>query len=141
MKKYPFIILASVIVASFLSTGAGVLNPEPQKKDLGIGPVKNVVLGPLNAKMAAAGKVLFTSKCALCHELDQKKIGPPLRNITKDSAPEYIMNLVLNSVQMQKEDPAVKELIKKYNNVIMPPPGLNQAQARSVLEYLRSVAK
>jgi len=51
------------------------------------------------------------------------------------------MNLLVNAPQMQKEDPIVKDLFKKYNNVPMPDPGFNQSQARSVLEYLRSVAK
>jgi cytochrome c len=141
MKKYPFLTVSSLVVISVLGIGASVIRLDPQAKDHGIGPVKNVELGPLNKKMADEGKAIFTTKCFLCHELDQKKIGPPLRNITKDRAPEYIMNLIVNSVQMQKEDPNVKALIKKYNNVIMPPPGINQTQARSVLEYLRSVAK
>ena len=89
----------------------------------------------------AEGKGIFNEKCVLCHELDQLKIGPPLRNITKDRAPEYIMNLLLNTAGMQKDDPSVRALIKKYNNIVMISPELNEAKARSVLEYLRSVAK
>ena len=77
----------------------------------------------------------------ICHDLDQPKIGPTLRNVTKARSPEFIMNMLVNTVQMQKEDATIKELIKKYNNIIMTPPMLNQEQARSVLEYLRSVAK
>ena len=55
--------------------------------------------------------------------------------------PEFIMNLLVNTVQMQKENATIKELIKKYNNIIMTPPMLSQEQARSVLEYLRSMEK
>jgi len=95
----------------------------------------------LDKKMITEGKGIFNDKCALCHELDQLKIGPPLRNITKDRAPEYIMNLLLNTEAMQKADPNVKALIKKFNNIIMIDPALNEAKARSVVEYLRSVAK
>jgi hypothetical protein len=51
------------------------------------------------------------------------------------------MNLLLNSTQMQKDDPLVKSLLKQYNNLPMPDPALNQSKARSVLEYLRSNAK
>ena len=80
-------------------------------------------------------------QCIVCHDLDQKKIGPALRNVTKQRAPEFIMNLLLNSAQMQKEDPIIKALLKEYNNLPMPDPALNQAKARSVLEYMRSVAK
>ena len=76
-----------------------------------------------------------------CRVLDTKKIGPSLRNITKERMPEYIMNLLVNAVQMQKQDPFVKALLKKYNNVLMPDPAITQVQARTVLEYLRSVEK
>ena len=79
--------------------------------------------------------------CVACHDLDQKKLGPALKNVTKERSPEFIMNLLLNTAQMQKDDPTVKALLKEYNNLPMPDPGFNQAKARSVLEYLRSLAK
>jgi mono/diheme cytochrome c family protein len=91
--------------------------------------------------MVGEGKGLFTSKCAMCHDLDAKKVGPTLRTVTKVRKPEYIMNVLLNSAKMQKEDATMKDLVAKYNKVPMPETGLNQVQARSVLEYLRSVAK
>ncbi|MEI7522763.1 MAG: cytochrome c [Mariniphaga sp.] len=112
-----------------------------QEKSHGIGPVKTVALGPLNPKWVDEGKGIFNMQCIVCHDLDQKKIGPALRNVTKQRAPEFIMNLLLNSAQMQKEDPIIKALLKEYNNLPMPDPALNQAKARSVLEYMRSVAK
>jgi len=114
---------------------------DQQEKDLGIGPVKSVVLGPVNSKMAGEGKVIYTNQCIMCHDIDQNKLGPALRNVTKTRTPEYIMNILLNPVQMQKENATVKALLVKYNNLPMPDPSLNQAKARSVLEYLRSLAK
>ena len=161
MKKYLLFFACVVLVPAF-SIGsalcAGKMNPlqanipetdiistselsVPQDKDRGIGPIKNVELGPLNKKMVDEGKSIFTNQCVICHEMDQKKLGPPLRNITKERTPEYIMNLMLNSAQMQKDDPLVKSLLKQYNNLPMPDPALNQSKARSVLEYLRSNAK
>ena len=129
---------ANVTETEIISTpGSSV----PQDKDRGIGPIKNVELGPLNKKMIDEGKSIFTNQCVICHEMDQKKLGPPLRNVTKERTPEYIMNLLLNSTQMQKDDPLLKSLLKQYNNLPMPDPALNQSKARSVLEYLRSNAK
>lgn len=116
-----------------------ILNQQ-EKTDKGIGPVKNLELGPVDVKMVAQGKSLFNNKCLLCHDLDQKKIGPPIRNITKTRPPEFIMNLLLNTIQMQQEDPIIKDLISTYK-VPMTPPEFTKEQARSVLEYLRSVAK
>jgi len=127
--------------ASGRSVAHLVVSTDQQDKDKGIGPVKSVVLGPLNKKMADEGKVIFNNQCVVCHDVDQKKLAPPLRNITKLRTPEYIMNLLLNSAQMQKENVTVKALLKQYNNLPMPDPALNQAKARSMLEYLRSLEK
>ena len=153
-KNFLFFALVVLVLAFSIKSAlsAGKLNPPqanvnnsessvPQDKDRGIGPIKNVELGPLNKKMIDEGKSIFTNQCVICHEMDQKKLGPPLRNITKERTPEYIMNLMLNSAQMQKDDPLVKSLLKQYNNLPMPDPALNQSKARSVLEYLRSMAK
>ncbi len=117
-----------------------VRTDQQQNKDIGVGPIKNIELGPVDMKIANKGKVLFNSKCLLCHDLDQKKIGPPLRDITKIRTPEFIMNLLLNTVQMQQEDPVIKDLLATYK-VPMTPPDFSKDQVRSVLEYLRSVAK
>jgi cytochrome c2 len=141
MKKYSLIVFSMLLIFSFLIIGAGIIPNDPQEKDLGIGPVKNVELGPLDKKMSDQGKATFNTKCIICHDLDQPKIGPTLRNVTKTRTPEFIMNMLVNTVEMQKENATIKALIKKYNNIIMTPPMLNQEQARSVLEYLRSVAK
>lgn len=142
MKKYFFFLLNSLVIVSFLSLGIGVLQSFSQDKDLGVGPIKSLKLdAKLDDKMVTEGKGIFNDKCAVCHELDQKKVGPALRNITKDRTPEYIMNLLLNTEKMQQADPNVKALIKKYNDVVMVNPQLTQPKARSVVEYLRSVAK
>jgi len=139
MRNFFWLSFVPVSLVAFIGLGSSLmLQPE---KDKGIGPVKDVELGPLNKKMADDGKVFYLSKCVVCHDLDQKKIGPPIRNITTIRTPEYIMNLLVNTVQMQKEDAFVKDLIKKYNNLPMTSPGLNQTQARDVVEYLRSVVK
>jgi len=142
MIKLKWIIYSSLAIIFFVSAGFTLLQQtNPQNQDPGVGPVKNVVTGPIDDKMVADGKKIYLAKCVVCHELDTKKIGPPLRNITKERMPEYIMNLLVNAVQMQKQDQFVKDLIKKYNNIAMPDPAISQIQARTVLEYLRSVAK
>lgn len=142
MIKLKWIIYSFLAIIFFVSAGFTIIQQtKPQDPDRGIGPVKNVVIGPIDNKMVADGKKIFQAKCVVCHDLKIKKIGPPLKNITKDSTPEYIMNLLLNAVEMQKQDPHMKDLLKEFNNIAMPNPGLSQAQARTVLEYLRSVAK
>jgi len=108
--------------------------------DLGIGPIKKVTLGPLDEKMAAKGKALFQTHCSVCHALDQRKVGPALRDVTKQRTPEFIMNMVLNTSDMERHDPTAKRLEAEFP-LKMPSPDLNEKQARDLLEYLRSVAK
>ncbi len=111
------------------------------KENIGIGPIKELKLGPIDEKLVKEGKNIFNSKCMACHRLDMKLVGPPLRNITEQYSPVYLMNYLLNTSEMQKKEPQLKKLIKQYNGVLMPDQGLSKEQARSVLEYLRSVAK
>ncbi len=139
MRSILLKILLGTSVLAFLDFGNSLHSQ--QMNDKGIGPIKSLEPGPLDRKMADVGKGLFNSKCSACHDLDVKRLGPPLRNVTKVRMPEYIMNLLLNTAVMQKEDPFVKDLIKKFNNLPMTDPVFTQAQARAVLEYLRSVVK
>jgi mono/diheme cytochrome c family protein len=119
---------------------------KPKKKeeaktgtDKGIGPIKELKLGPIDEELAEKGKAIFTKKCTVCHQLDSKKIGPPLRDVVNQQTPEFIMNMILNTDQMEKKDPTVKKLIAQYQTY-MSVLDLNKDQARSVLEYLRSAA-
>jgi cytochrome c len=118
---------------------------KPQAKeavDNGIGPVKEVKLGKLDDDMVQEGNGLFYSKCFLCHDVDQTKLAPPLRGVAKQRTPVFIMNYLLNTVEMQQKDPAVKALVEKFANVPkMPDQQLTKAQARAVLEFLRTVSE
>ncbi len=108
--------------------------------DNGIGPIKEVKLGPLNKSLAEKGEKIFSTKCVACHQLDTRLVGPPLRNITKKNTPEFIMNYLLNTVDMQKKDPIMKKLVDEYK-IVMPDQQLTKDDAREILEYFRSVEK
>jgi len=112
-----------------------------KKIDNGIGPIKKLKLGPIDKKLSEKGQDYFDSKCIACHNLDKKLIGPPLRNIARDSSPLFIMNYLLNTTEMQKKDADIISQIKASKGVIMPNQHLTKKQARELLEYFRSVAK
>jgi cytochrome c len=151
MRKTFFTITAIIIAilslhsAGNLSTsGKAPANIGPQQnlnKDKGIGPFKSVTLQPVDKAKAKSGLSVFTSKCILCHELDINKVGPPLRNVVKTYSPEFILNMIVNPLEMQKNNATVKELLKKYNNVPMPDQKISEQDALNILDYLRSVAK
>ena len=108
--------------------------------DNGIGPIKEVKLGPINNSLVEKGEKIFDTKCVACHKLDSRLVGPPLRNITKKNTPEFIMNYLLNTVDMQKKDPIMKKLVEEYK-IVMPDQQLTKDDAREILEYFRSVEK
>jgi cytochrome c len=117
----------------------GDTTPQEKPVDKGIGPVTQVTLGPINQEWVAEGKQLYNEKCTVCHNVDQRLVGPPSRGVIKQRTPEWIMNMILNPDGMIKEDPAAKKLLSEYNNVPMTNQGLTEEQARKVLEYFRTL--
>jgi mono/diheme cytochrome c family protein len=110
-----------------------------EELELGIGPVKHVALGELDAAMAATGEQVFNLKCAACHKLTERYVGPPLGQVLEQRKPEYVMNMILNPAEMLEKHPAAKELLAQFMTP-MPNQNLTEAEARAVLEYLRSAA-
>ena len=103
----------------------------------GIGPVSELNLGPIDEAMAASGEAIFTSKCAACHKMAERYVGPPLADVTTRRTPEFIMNMMLNPDQMIKEHPEGKEMFATYMTP-MPNQNLTTDDARQILEYLRT---
>jgi len=108
--------------------------------DNGIGPIKSVKLGPIDPRLVAQGEKIFDTKCMACHRLDSRLVGPPLRGITKKNTPEYIMNYLLNTTEMQKKDPLIKKQVAEYK-LLMPDQNLTKEDARAMLEFFRSKDK
>lgn len=104
----------------------------------GIGPVTEpLTLGAVNHEMAEAGEKLFEIKCAACHKLKEKYVGPALGDVTARRSPAFIMNMILNPQGMIERHPAVKELLAQHLT-FMPNQGLSRDEARQVVEYLRN---
>ena len=111
-----------------------------QLKDKGIGPVKVVKLRAIDQRLVDKGSDLFDTKCSPCHDIDDVNLAPPLRGVTKILSPEFIMNYLMNTSEMQKKDPYVKKLIQDWKTVpIMKDQKLKKRDARAILEYLRTV--
>jgi len=105
---------------------------------LGVGPVKSVTLGDLDAAMAKEGEDIFTKNCAACHKMDSRFVGPALAGVTERRKPEWIMNMIMNPEQMVKEDPVAKELLAEYL-APMANQNITEDQARKIVEYFRQV--
>lgn len=156
MKKIFFITTISILI--FISCGenkSDAGNDELTKKektakifgltvfelDNGIGPVKEKLnLGPIDSKLVESGKKLFDTKCSQCHKLDERYTGPAQRDLIKRRSPEYIMNMILNPVEMVAKHPEAKKMFAQYPTQ-MTFQNVTQDDARAILEYFRSVVK
>ncbi len=135
MKKNLIVILAgSFILALTVWAATG------QSTDKGIGPVKELKLGPVDKALADKGKTLFDDNCAMCHGLTEDKTGPALGDVLSRVTPEFVANFLLNTSEMEQKDARIVGLIKKYG-MPMPSLGLVKDQALALLEYFRTTKK
>jgi mono/diheme cytochrome c family protein len=122
----PLLITASILISGCSS----------QNQEIGIGPVKEVKLGPVDPQLADKGQDIFQAKCTPCHRIDTRFLGPPLKGVTKQRKPEWIMNMILNPMQMTQDNKYARELFVQYP-VQMTFQNVTQEDARAILEYLR----
>ncbi len=106
----------------------------------GIGPIKEELkLAPLNNALAKSGEKTFETKCFSCHRLDDRYVGPPLRDVTKRRTPEFIINMILNPDEMTKRHPETKKLLAEYMTP-MTFQNVSRDEALAILEYFRKAA-
>lgn len=107
---------------------------------IGVGPITEAIeLGELDQALADKGKEIFEAKCTACHKTDTKFIGPAPVDILERRSAAWVMNMILNPDEMVKEDPTAKALLIEYNGSPMANQNLTEEEARSVLEYFRTL--
>ena len=141
MKKcIPIILFAGLF---FYACGNGETEDGLTEFELnhGIGPVtEKLEIGDLDLEKAERGQEIFNNICVACHNLDAVISGPRLRNVANNREPEFIMNYILNPVEMSSRHPVGQELSGSYPGS-KTDLGLTQEQARNVLEFLRAAAE
>jgi mono/diheme cytochrome c family protein len=137
-NRRTLIILAAISVIAL----AGFLTVRNSKlQELGIGPVKELKLSStIDEKLVTHGRQIFDSKCAMCHMMNQCKVGPLMQGVTKRRKPEYIMNMILNPLEMTQSNATAEDQMQKYG-MQMPAQNLSEDEARAILEYFRSYDK
>ena len=109
----------------------------PVEIEQGIGPIRDLQLGDVDDALAKQGEAAFVTKCSACHKLEERYVGPELGQVLSRRRPEFVMNQILNANEMVQRHPAIKELLAQYYTP-MPVQVTDQAEARAILEYLRS---
>ena len=113
-------------------------DPSSYDPKRGEGKFDNVDLGAnLDQAMATKGEEVAGVKCTSCHKTtDEKLVGPGWKGVTERRKPEWIMNFITNPDPMIDKDPEVQAQLE-ICLVRMPNQGLADAEARSILEYMR----
>lgn len=127
---------------------AGQANSEPAaateaeltavELEQGIGTIRDLELGPVDDALAAEGEAAFLIKCSACHKIEERYVAPALGEVLSRRRPEFVMNMMLNASEMVQRHPVVRELLAEYFTP-MPVQVTDPEEARSILEYLRSV--
>lgn len=105
----------------------------------GVGPIDEVVtIGEIDMEKVEQGKEIFRTKCSACHKMDQDYVGPPLGEVLEKRTPAYVMNMILNPVEMTKEHPEARKMLAQYMNQ-MTFQNVSQDEARAIVEYLAAV--
>jgi len=143
--KTRFILLIALVSSIgaapyFFSSSCALAEGEVADSGTGIGPVKKIELAAIDPKLAEKGKGLFTLKCSACHKLPERYVGPALAGVTKRRRPEWIMNMMLNPQEMIQKDSTAQDLFAEFL-VPMTFQNVTEADARAILEYLRSEEK
>ena len=103
----------------------------------GIGPIRDLALGPVDERLAEAGSTAFLTKCSACHKIEERYVAPMLGDVLERRRPEFVMNMILNATEMVQRHPEVQALLAEYFTP-MPVQVTDPDEARAILEYLRS---
>lgn len=113
-------------------------NPMEQK---GVGPIEELQLDPtIDQQLAQEGQAVFEQYCTACHKIEDRYVGPAVKEVTTRRSPEWIMNMILNPEEMVVKDPIAKQLLAEYMSP-MANQNLSEEQARSILEYFRTLSE
>ena len=127
---------ASSASAESTSTSSGDYDP---KRGLGKYDESNVDVSKFDATMAAEGKKIAEVKCTSCHKpTEEKLVGPGWKGVTTRQTPYWIMNFISNPDPMISVDPELQKQLE-ICLVRMPNQGLNETEARQILEYMREI--
>ncbi|WP_396193850.1 c-type cytochrome [Flavobacterium sp.] len=84
-----------------------------------------------------AGKALFNTNCAACHNLDKKMTGPALRGVSAKYDKEWLYKWINNSSALIKSgDAKAIKIFEEYNKSVMTAfPQLSTADIDNIIAY------
>lgn len=91
------------------------------------------------SQTAAEGQKLFSASCTSCHAINEKVVGPALKDVQKRRDEAWLLKWIKNSQALIKSgDATANQLYKEYNNVMMTSfETLSDVQVKSILAYIK----
>lgn len=89
---------------------------------------------------AAEGEKLFNANCVSCHAINDKVVGPALKDVHKRRDEKWLIKWIRNSQAMVKSgDATAVALYKEYNESVMTSfENLSEAQVKSIIDYIKA---
>jgi len=89
------------------------------------------------------GKVIFTSRCAACHNVNKTLTGPALAGLDERRSMDWIIKFVKSSQELVKAgDKDAIAVYEKFNKIPMPDHSdLTEDDIKSIVEYIKSESK
>lgn len=86
-----------------------------------------------------AGGTLFKNNCAQCHAINEKLVGPALKDVHKKHKMPWLINWIRNSSKMvQSGDKYAVQIYNEYDKQQMPSFALSDEEITSIVKYIES---
>lgn len=96
-------------------------------------------VGVATAQNAEEGKKIFEGQCVSCHDINEKVVGPALKDVHKRREEAWLLKWVKNSQAMVKAgDPTAVKLFAEYNGSVMNSFDFTDAQVKDVMAYIKA---
>lgn len=89
------------------------------------------------------GETIFTSRCAACHSIEKRLVGPALVNVDQRRSEQWLVNFIRSSQTVIKGgDKYAVSLFNEFNQTIMPDhTDLTEDKIKSVISFIKDESK
>lgn len=85
------------------------------------------------------GKTLFNNNCTVCHAINDRLVGPALKNVHERRDLAWLQQFIKNSqAVIQSGDDYAVNLYNEYNKTLMPAFDFSDEQIASIIGYIKS---
>lgn len=90
-----------------------------------------------------SGKDIFKSRCSACHAVNEKQVGPALKDVDKRHEQKWLVSFIHSSQTVVKSgDASAVKLFNDNNHIIMPDhKDLTEANVADIISFIKDESK